>query len=181
MTKRKILTAGLIAAALTAAGCGSNDNNNAKVAGSGVDRAFVAEMIPHHQSAVEMAKIAQQRGSSPFVKTLADNIIRSQQTEISTMRAEDGQLAADGIKPGDLGVAQGAMGMSMDTNSLKTTTPFDQAFVAMMLPHHTGALVMAKAELAKGSDPELKQLARQIISAQQREIAQMRDFQASAQ
>jgi len=45
----------------------------------------------------------------------------------------------------------------------------------MMLPHHQGAAEMAKAELKKGQDPELKTLARNIITAQQCEIAGMRE------
>jgi uncharacterized protein (DUF305 family) len=44
------------------------------------DRAFVAAMIPHHESAVEMAEIAQ-RGESEFVKRLAGDIIRTQNAE----------------------------------------------------------------------------------------------------
>jgi uncharacterized protein (DUF305 family) len=58
--------------------------------------------------------------------------------------------------------------------SLKTADPFDEAFLKMMLPHHEGAVVMAKAELDKGKDPALKKLATQIITAQEREIRGMR-------
>lgn len=44
----------------------------------------------------------------------------------------------------------------------------------MMLPHHEGAITMSRAELAKGKDAGLLRLARQIITAQQREISAMR-------
>ncbi len=54
----------------------------------------------------------------------------------------------------------------------------DQDFVAGMLPHHAGAVDMAKIELQYGKDPEMLQLARAIISAQQKEIAQMQAWQA---
>lgn len=158
--------------ALLVAGCGSSDSPAA--AGNGVDRAFVADMVPHHQSAVEMAKVAQRRGASPFVKRLADDIVRTQNEEIGTMRAQDSELEGAGVKKGRLGVSSSMMGMSMDTASLKTAEPFDRAFLRMMLPHHTGAVEMAEVELAKGEDPELKALARQVIAAQQREIRQMR-------
>lgn len=66
------------------------------------------------------------------------------------------------------------MGMDGDMSMLETATPFDPAFLTMMIPHHEGAVAMAKAELAKGKDPELKQLAQTIITAQQREIREMR-------
>jgi uncharacterized protein (DUF305 family) len=51
----------------------------------------------------------------------------------------------------------------------------DKDFVQMMIPHHQGAIDMAKVELQYGKDPALKAIAEQIIAAQQKEIA---DFQA---
>lgn len=173
----KIKIIALLAAlsAVAVAGCGSDDNKSAaKAGGNGTDRAFVADMVPHHESAIEMATIAQQRGTTPFVKTLSGNIVRTQNQEISAMQAEDDKLAKAGVKPGDLGVPDHMMGMDMDTASLKTANPFDVAFLKMMLPHHEGAVVMAKVELKKGSDPQLKQIATQIIAAQEKEIGQMK-------
>ena len=66
------------------------------------------------------------------------------------------------------------MGMGEDAASLKTADPFDRAFLEMMLPHHSSAVAMAKTELARGEDPELKALAQKIIDAQEREIRAMR-------
>jgi uncharacterized protein (DUF305 family) len=189
MTMRfKLLAALATAAALAVVGCGSDDSEPAAggqddgrttrtqtaTAGSGVDRAFVAAMIPHHESAVDMAEMARQRSESGFVKQLADDIIRTQNTEIARMRREDAALAKQGVTPGDLGVPEDMRGMDHDMSMLEKADPFDPAFLEMMIPHHEGAITMAKAELAKGSDPEIKQLAREIIAAQQREIDEMR-------
>ena len=176
MKKRTKLLALLAAGTLAVAGCGADDGSGesaSKAGGNGTDRAFVAEMIPHHQSAVEMAEIALKRGESPFVKGLAEDIVRTQKAEIQTLRREDAQLAEAGVKKGALGVPAHMMGMSEDTAQLKTVTPFDDPFIKMMVPHHKGAIEMAKVELAKGSDPELKALAQEIIDAQQREIEEM--------
>ena len=178
---RKLLPAVLAAGALFFVACGDEESATGDARGNGIDRGFVAEMIPHHESAIEMAKIAQRRGESPFVKNLADDIVNSQSTEITTLRREDEGLAVAGIKREKLPVPAHMMGMDDDPKMLESADPFDRAFIEMMIPHHKGAVEMAKAELAKGSDPELKALAQQIIDAQTREIRAMeRELQSDA-
>lgn len=50
----------------------------------------------------------------------------------------------------------------------------DRDFIAMMIPHHQGAIDMAKSELVYGHDPRLIRLAQEIIVTQESEIAVMR-------
>lgn len=66
------------------------------------------------------------------------------------------------------------MGMDMSADMLKGARPFDAKFIEMMVPHHQGAVEMARVELSKGSNRELEKLAQTIITAQQREVKQMR-------
>jgi len=54
----------------------------------------------------------------------------------------------------------------------------DKDFVAHMIPHHRGAIDMAKVELKYGKDPDMKRLAKSIIKAQNEEIAYMKKWQA---
>ena len=53
---------------------------------------------------------------------------------------------------------------------VKMTGNTDTDFAAMMIPHHQGAIEMAKTELQYGTDPRLRRLAQEIIVTQQSEI-----------
>ncbi|MBA3745939.1 MAG: DUF305 domain-containing protein [Solirubrobacterales bacterium] len=171
-----LLAAGLIA------GCGDSDDDasssssssSAKVAGNGIDRAFVAGMVPHHESAVEMAQIAESEATSTFVKELAADIKRTQTAEIAQMKRVDADLEEAGIDTGELGVDDHMEGMDTDIASLRGAKPFDDKFIALMVPHHEGALNMAKVEIDKGDNAELKKLAEHIIATQTKEISEMR-------
>jgi deoxyhypusine synthase len=57
---------------------------------------------------------------------------------------------------------------------IKPSGNVDRDFVEMMVPHHQGAIDMAKAELKYGHNEELRRLARDIVANQQREITEMR-------
>lgn len=173
---RRLVPALAAAGAAFAAGCGDGDSSGdgAPAGGNGVDRAFVAEMIPHHRSAIEMAQIARKRAGSDFVKQLAEDIIRTQADEIRLLRREDDGLDTAGVAVGSLGVPEHLMGMDHDPATLEKARSFDDEFLKMMIPHHQGAIEMSQAELARGEDPELQALARKIMAVQRREITEMR-------
>jgi uncharacterized protein (DUF305 family) len=67
--------------------------------------------------------------------------------------------------------------MDRDMAAAPTTGDPDRDFVAMMIPHHQGAVDMAKAYLRDGRDPAMRKLARSIVGDQEREIAMMKAWQ----
>lgn len=67
-----------------------------------------------------------------------------------------------------------AMTKMMNDMAVKPTGDVDADFVAMMVPHHQGAIEMAMAVLRYGRNARIKRLAQEIIVTQQQEIAVMR-------
>jgi hypothetical protein len=67
-----------------------------------------------------------------------------------------------------------AMKKMMADMEIKPSGDVDRDFVAMMIPHHQGAIEMAQAELRYGHNEQLRRIAQGIIVSQLQEIAAMR-------
>src|SRR5215471_17098526 len=85
-------------------------------------------------------------------------------TPTSDVGAEASFLAENGA----------AMKKMMSDMTVAPTGDVDADFVAMMVPHHQGAIDMAIAVLRHGRNPQIRRLAQEIIVTQQQEIAAMR-------
>ncbi|WP_414515256.1 DUF305 domain-containing protein [Nostoc sp. PCC 9305] len=150
------------------------------------DLRFIDAMIPHHQGAVEMANVAQQKSKRPEIKKLADNIIKSQNQEITQMKQwRQAWYPKAGDKPMAYNSQMGHM-MEMSSDQMQTMmmsqdlgaadAEFDLRFINAMIPHHEGAVTMGKDALSKSKRPEIKKLAQEIIKAQDIEIKQMQQW-----
>jgi uncharacterized protein (DUF305 family) len=152
-----------------------------------IDAHFIEQMIPHHEDAIIMAKLALTKATRPEVKTLAQNIITSQSEEINKMKAwykawfgkelptGTAVMNQHGMM-GNNGMHMGTMGNESDIKRLDQATDFDKAFVEEMIPHHQMAVMMASMLKNGTIRPEMKQLADDIITAQTSEISQMREW-----
>lgn len=154
------------------------------------DRAFVRQMVPHHQMATEMAEMAKTDGEHAKTRRLARKIVKAQSAEIRTLKRIAGNL---GVTPAEmpmdgemseqtmrdletLGLTAEESGMTMDMNELEGAEPFDRMFIDMMIAHHRGAIRMARAELGDGEHRRLRRIARAIVRDQKKEIRTMKDW-----
>jgi uncharacterized protein (DUF305 family) len=74
------------------------------------------------------------------------------------------------------GMNHGGMGQNMSMDLGPADENFDMRFIDAMIPHHQGAVVMAKEALQKSKRPQIQTLAKGIIQAQDKEIAQMKQW-----
>ncbi|BAT52834.1 hypothetical protein NOS3756_17750 [Nostoc sp. NIES-3756] len=153
------------------------------------DLRFIDAMIMHHQGAVNMANVAQQKSKRTEIKKLAADIINAQNQEISQMKqwrtawypkAGDQPMAHDATMGHMMPMSsqqQQAMMMSQDLG--KADAEFDLRFINAMIPHHEGAVVMAQDALQKSQRQEIKTLAQAIIKAQEGEIKEMKQWRTT--
>jgi uncharacterized protein (DUF305 family) len=144
------------------------------------DVAFAEDMIPHHRQAVDMTAMVPSRSTNPDLLVIATHISSDQQAEILTMK---GLLAQWGVpdapsheNPEDhsgMHIAGMVDGATLNTIQTLSGPPFDALWMTSMISHHQGAIAMAQNEIDQGRSPDAIKLAKMIISAQQREIAQM--------
>jgi uncharacterized protein (DUF305 family) len=150
------------------------------------DLRFIDAMTPHHQGGVDMAKAALEKSQHPELKKLARQIIAAQNKEIAQMKqwrqawypqAGDKPLAYDAHKGHTMEMSpEQEKNMMMSMNLSQTDAPFDLNFINAMIPHHQGAVTMAQDALSKSQRPQIKKLAQNIITSQQAEIQQMKQW-----
>lgn len=140
---------------------------------------FIDTMIAHHQGAVDMALLANTRTQRDEMKKLTRGIIDEQRRKIADMQAWRAKWFGEarpalnmdfpGMKPGMSG---------MDTVKLAGLkgNEFDVEFMKQMIPHHEGAIEMAKALKTDDNYAELRNLADSIITSQSAEIEQMKGW-----
>ncbi|MFF8195279.1 DUF305 domain-containing protein [Streptomyces bobili] len=145
------------------------------------DVAFAQMMIPHHQQALAMARLADGRTSDSEVKELAAKIAQAQGPEIRTMQGwlkSWNQPTATGSMPGmDHGSGDGMMSDG-DMEHLKgmNGADFDRMFADMMIEHHNGAITMAEGERKNGEYAGAVKMAGAIVEGQSAEVKQLQSI-----
>jgi uncharacterized protein (DUF305 family) len=151
------------------------------------DVAFATDMIPHHEQAVELSALVPERSSNPAVADLAAAISAAQKPEIEILKVFLVQWKGGETDPGadgghdmdghDMGGMEGMVdGPTMAKLETLTGAEFDTLWLQSMIGHHEGAIAMSNTEIADGANQDAKALAKQIVTAQQAEIAQMKQM-----
>ena len=155
-----------------------------------LEQDFLMGMIPHHRSAVMMARMALEKASKPELRTLAQKIIDSQNIEIQLMsnylrdwygmQPPTGDMMSESMMRGmdmpmmhDTMPSMKSMMAQMDALQMKTGKDFDIEFMSDMSEHHAMAVMMASPVLISGYHGDLYKLAAQIVKDQGEEIVQM--------
>ena len=176
-------------ALLVVGACGGEDRNSPEASGGTTasssavpfDQAFIDAMVPHHRSAIEMAKAVKSRGLTvPELEKIADDIVDSQQREIDQMlewrEQWFGSRTLGPVLPEVLGVPETELGMDHGgAQEILEATDVDTTFADMMIPHHEGAVAMAEAAADKAQHQEVRDLAQDIVAAQEREIGVLQE------
>src|SRR3990167_3325625 len=153
--------------------------------GQNIDQHFIVQMIPHHEGAIEMARVALERSKRPEILSLAQGIIEAQTREINDMtswyRSWFGATPPAGNTgmPAHQSLGDGGMrmeGMEGDLDELLVAADFDKEFLSQMIVHHEMAVMMAQMLAAGTERPEMDQLAENIITSQTQEIEMMRGW-----
>lgn len=151
---------------------------------SPADVSFMQGMIVHHQQAVDMAALVNDRTNNDAIVKTADRIAASQQDEMKFMREwleeRDEPLAMDHSAHQGHAMHHAMKGMAtpqqMAQLAASNGTEFDRLFLQLMVAHHQGALDMVE-ELhdAPGSayEPVMFEFTNEVVSDQQSEIDRM--------
>jgi len=139
---------------------------------SAADIMFLQMMIPHHEQAIDMSKLAITNTKNAEVLDLAARIEAAQQPEIDLMKkllSDAGQAEMPGHSMGDNGMMTEA---NMAALAAAKDNSFDLLYLTGMIGHHNGAISMASA-VSDSPNSDVKTLATNIVNSQTAEIAEM--------
>lgn len=169
--------------------------DSASVSSASVDAGFSRDMQRHHAQAVEMSNLILDESKDRQVRTLARDILLTQQQQIGQMY---GWLRLWGLDQSSSEPAMAWMSsggsMSGHKSGSDAAAPMpgmateqqiarldglegadaDRYFLQLMIPHHEGALGMAEAAASDARTPQVRQLAEAIVAAQTSELVVLR-------
>lgn len=183
MRRTAVLTAVAVLAAGSASGV-ADAGHTEKIGPAGIatktvpfDQQFIDLMAAHHQMAVDMAKMVPMHSKREQVRSMASLIVQAQTKEIAELRRLRKQWYGSGqfANYGAMGERMmRAMGMEPHVlDGLRNSPRFDYAFLSGMIPHHAGAITMARWETQAGTHAALRRMAAHLIHDESVEVGDM--------
>jgi uncharacterized protein (DUF305 family) len=201
-TRRVVVALGVVAAVVVGALLGAvlvrQPAQTVATEGS-VDAGFARDMQVHHAQAVELAVLLRDRSTDEEVRTVALDILLTQQNQIGQMAgwlstwglpatSDAAPMAwmTEGEHGHTAGAAGGAGGYAdmpgwvsrEDLARLRDAqgADADRLFLELMIPHHVGGVEMAEYAVENARQPQVRALARGIVTAQERELVALQDM-----
>lgn len=164
-------TTAALGATLALSACGQASEEEEQY--NEADVHFAQMMIPHHEQAVEMADLADDRAGAE-VGELSEEIRDAQGPEIEQMQQMLQDWGEDSGEDMDHSDMAGMLSEEqMQELGASEGEEFDTLFLELMIEHHEGAVDMSETVLEEGSSPEAGELAEEITETQDEEIEQM--------
>lgn len=164
----------------------TTDSKYATLYGDEFDEAFIADMLAHHDGALNMAEQAGAATAHEEIRTLSTNIIQTQGQEVMKMREWQKEWGyEETMVGGHMSHGGGGMDMGGDMvemmNKLKDLKgeEYDKEFLKQMILHHEQAVEMSQYAASNAKHQEIRDLASNIIRTQKAEIQQMKQWQES--
>lgn len=161
-----------------------SDSKYDNLKGDAFDEAYIADMLAHHEGALNMAESAGAFAVHDEIRTLAGNIIQTQGAEVMKMRTWQKDWGyKETMSGGHNSHGGGGMDMAGDMvemqNKLQGLTgeAYDKEFLKQMILHHEQAIEMSRYAATNAKRQEIKDLASAVISDQTTEINQMKQWQ----
>lgn len=173
----------------------------AAAAEGSVDAGFARDMQAHHAQAVDLAVLVRDRSTDDEVRTVALDILLTQQNQIGQMAgwlstwglpaaASEPPMAwmagtghGHGTAGGTAGDAAGYAAMpgwvsraDLARLTAATGAEADRLFLQLMIPHHQGGVEMAAYAVEHAQRPQVVALARTVVTSQERELTALQDM-----
>lgn len=143
------------------------------------DLMFMNMMIVHHDQAIEMAELSENRTSNEKILELSNNISEAQTRENEQMTEWMNELGYRTMSHHPMAgmASEEEMQQLRNSNGLE----FNELFSKLMIEHHRGGIAMAENFYESGRNTELREMQGQMIEAQREEIRKMQKWQEQDQ
>lgn len=157
--------------------------------GEELEITFLAEIIGHHQGAIEMAELELERGTSPDIRTHAENIVADQQHQIEQftrwldqwygLTPEEAMAQVPAEAQEEMKILEEETQMIIEElSAVEAGEDFDVAFVQKMIPHHNSGIIEFLEPQSRAVHPQLRVAATGGITTQQAQVADFRTWLA---